>query len=67
MFTARKKEIQLYQTWQFQSMFPAPSSLSGGKKLPVTAPAHSPLIPSAMAAKSQCQSRLGWGRLSIGN
>ena len=25
MFTAREKEIQLYQTWQFHSIFPAPS------------------------------------------
>lgn len=67
MFTAREKEIRLYQTWQFHSIFPAPSLLSGSKKLPLLAPTHSPLVPSAMTAKSRCQLCLGWGRLSIGN
>lgn len=67
MFTAREKEIQLYQTWQFHSIFPAPVPLSGGKKLPLIAPAHSPLIPSAMTAKSQRQLFLGQGRLTTGN
>lgn len=45
MFTATEKEIQLDQTWQFHCISPAPVSLSGGKKLPLIAPAHSLLIP----------------------
>lgn len=67
MFTAREKEIQLYQPWQFHSLFPAPVPLSWGRKLPLLAPAHSALIPSAVTAKSQCQLCLGRGRLSAGN
>jgi len=67
MFTAREKEIQLYQTWQFHSIFPAPVPQSGGKKPSLAAPAHSLLIPSAMTAKRQRQLCLGRGRLSFGN
>lgn len=43
MFAAREKEIQLYQTWQFHSAFPAPVSLSGGKALPLPVHRSSPL------------------------
>lgn len=46
MFTARKKEIQLYPTWRFQSIFPAPSPSQGARSclsLPLPIPRSSPL------------------------